>query len=178
MIVLFEDVRQKSVERAIENVEDEFELISAASVGVGNVEVPVGCGIELAHQENVRLVVSLTEIPGRIAIRAVHGDQVIEGLEVVSLELAGSLMGDVASESFPGDTLTAGVGGFSDVVRTGAGRFDANGVLESPSLDLVGKERLGEWRAADVPETEKQNVEAVVTHGCESLWGASEMGDR
>lgn len=151
---------EQAVACGFDQVENDFEAVFTAIVGIGDFAVCRVCDAgrsEIEEQMNPGFGVFGREALQRCQIGLVHGDHVVEFREVRLIDLPGALAGEVDPPA-GGRGLAARIGWVADVPCAGAGGIDGDPVSQSGRCDTFAKDAFRHGRSADVAEADEQDA--------------------
>ena len=151
------DMGKQAFGGGLGEIEHMLEALGAAIVGVRNfVESRAGGEFEKKPEPGFRAVGAQ---PGELAqVRAIHGEHVIETLEILPRHLPAAQVRDVHPAPLR-RRARARIGRVADVIIVGSGGIGRDRVAEPFAGDAGAKYALGGGRAADVAETDEKNAD-------------------
>ena len=90
-------------------------------------------------------------------VPAVHGEDQIEGLEILRHDLACAQLAEIVAAP-PRVLLRAGIGRLAGMIVVGPGRLDAHGSRQARIVHESPHDAIGRRRAADVAGADEQNA--------------------
>ena len=154
--MLLREVGEESSGAVLDEVSNELEAFTAAVVGVGDFGVIV-LAAEIGEALDAGLLfISLGEFYDVGVVLIVHGEDEVEGLEVIQAELPG-VAADLVAALADG-AGHAGVRGFAAVEADGARGVDLDAAGESGFFHDVAKDVFSGGGAADVSHADKEDV--------------------
>jgi len=149
----------------LEHIEDDLETVFAVVIRIGNLRV---ADIGREFQEHVQPVFFPRRAEaGEIAVVVgIHGENVIEAVEVLGFDLPGALAGQVDA-AVQGGGLGAAIGRTADVPAADAGGIGLDLTGQAFAFDQTPEDAFGGGRTADVAEADKQNFyQGPFSAGC------------
>ena len=151
------DVGQKPLGRRLDHVEHHVEPAVAAVIGIRHV-APSQLGREIHQQVKPVLLAGGAKAGKVLVVFRIHGDHVIEPLEIPGLGLAGALAGKI-EPPLAGRGPGAAVRRAAHVPASGAGRIHRHLAAEALPVHQGPEDALGGGGTANVPETDKQHLD-------------------
>lgn len=142
-----------------EHVEDAVKAI--VIIGVGNIRQGDGGGESQTHVQAL-LASGRTDRRQRRVVGLVHGNDVIEFIEIGGDGLAGGEAAQIDATGF-GDGLAARIRRPAHVPVAGACRIDGDGLGQALIFEQLAKHPFRRRRAADIPQTDKQNLDQWIS---------------
>ena len=143
----------------LDHIKNVSKALGAAEIGVRHLVEADGGRIIEEELELGRRAAGTQPVERRV-ITPVHGQHVIEVVEIAGAHLARAQAPDIDA-ALRGLGLGAGIGGIADVIIAGTRGIDPDQVSQTLLVDEAAKDAVGHRRAADITETHEQNLDQV-----------------